>query len=188
MWEETATLIGDPPNIMIGSAAGLSFMDFIINVAPAILIISLIVMVLLILIFRKELVVSDLNKRRILSIDEKKMIQNPVLMKKSLTVLGAVVAGFLIHGLLETEPSVIALVGACVLILWSDEDLEELLKKVEWDTILFFIGLFIMVGVLEYAGIITSMADWMISLTEGDLMKTSTVLLFASGIFSGILR
>ena len=187
MWEETATLIGDPPNIMIGSAAGLSFMDFIINLAPAILIISLIIMGLLVLIFRKDLVVSDLNKRRILSMDEKKMIQNPQLMMKSLVVLGCVVAGFLIHGMLETEPSVIALAGACVLVLWSEEDLEELLKKVEWDTILFFIGLFIMVGVLEYAGVITAMADWMISLTDGDLMKTSTVLLFTSGIFSGIL-
>ncbi len=183
----TATLIGDPPNIMIGSAAGLSFMDFIVNVAPAILVISLIVMFLMVFIFRKQMVVSDLNKQRILSMDESKMIHNPELMKKSLTILGLVILGFLLHGFLETEPSVIALAGACLLILWADEDLEDLLKKVEWDTILFFIGLFIMVGVLEYAGVIESMADKMIEFTQGDLMKTSAALLFVSGIFSGIL-
>lgn len=158
----TATLIGDPPNIMIGSAAQLSFFDFLVNVAPVILIISAVTMTLLILLFRKDLKVSEINKKRILSMDEKKMIHNPVLMKKSLVVLSAVVAGFLLHGFLKTEPSVIALAGACVLILWSEEDLEELVKKVEWDTILFFIGLFIMVGVLEYAGIIGKMADWII--------------------------
>ncbi len=183
----TATLIGDPPNIMIGSAAGLSFMDFIVNVAPAILIISLVTMFLMVFIFRKQLVVTDLNKKRILSMDESRMINNPELMKKSLTILGLVILGFLMHGFLETEPSVIALAGACLLILWADEDLESLLKKVEWDTILFFVGLFIMVGVLEYAGVIESMADKMMEMTEGDLMKTSTALLFASGIFSGIL-
>lgn len=183
----TATLIGDPPNIMIGSAAGLSFADFLFNLAPAILIIAGVTMVLMVFLFRKELAVSELNRKRILALDEKNMIRNPGLMKKSLTVLGLVIAGFLVHGVLGTEPSVIALAGACVLILWADEDLEELLKKVEWDTILFFIGLFIMVGVLEYAGIISCMADKMMALTAGDPRKTGTVLLFASGIFSGIL-
>ena len=183
----TATLIGDPPNIMIGSAAGLSFMDFIINVAPVILIISVVIMAIMVFIFRKQLVVSELNQKKILSMDEKQMIHNPKLMKKSLTVLGLVIVGFLIHGMLETEPSVIALAGACALVLWSEEDLEHLLKKVEWDTILFFIGLFIMVGVLEYAGVISAMADKMIAITEGDLKRTSGTLLFASGIFSGIL-
>jgi len=183
----TATLIGDPPNIMIGSAAGLSFMDFIVNVAPAIVLISVVTMFLMIIIFRKKLVVSEISRNRILSMDEKKMIVNPRLMKKSLTVLAMVILGFLFHGLIETEPSVIALVGACVLVLWADEDLETLLKKVEWDTILFFIGLFIMVGVLEYAGVIQAMADKMLELTQGDLKKTSSALLFTSGIFSGIL-
>ena len=183
----TATLIGDPPNIMIGSAAGLSFMDFIANLAPVILIISVITMFLLILIFRKDLKVSEINKRRILAMDERKMIRNPALLKKSLTVLSGVILGFLVHGFIGTEPSVIALAGACILILWAEEDLEDLLKKVEWDTILFFVGLFIMVGVLEYAGVIERMADGIVSLTQGEFRKTSTVLLYAAGIFSGIL-
>ncbi len=183
----TATLIGDPPNIMIGSAAGLSFMDFIVNLAPIILFISVVIMGLLILIFKKNLVVSDMNRRRILAMDEKLMITNPVLMKKSLTVLGAVILGFLLHGLMETEPSVIALAGASLLVLWSKEDLDEILKEVEWDTILFFVGLFIMVGVLDYVGVIDRLADTLKELTQGDLKKTSTALLFTSGIFSGIL-
>jgi Na+/H+ antiporter NhaD/arsenite permease-like protein len=149
----TATLIGDPPNIMIGSAAGLSFMDFLVNLAPAILVISVITMGILILLFKKQLVVSELNKKRIMAMDEKMMISNPVLMKKSLIVIGLVVTGFLLNGILETEPSVIALAGAFFLVLWTKEDLEDVLKKVEWDTILFFVGLFIMVGVLQFTGV-----------------------------------
>lgn len=183
----TATLIGDPPNIMIGSAAGLSFMDFLVNLAPAILVISVITMGILILLFKKQLVVSDLNKKRIMAMDEKMMISNPVLMKKSLIVIGAVVIGFLLNGMLETEPSVFALAGAFFLVLWTKEELEDVLKKVEWDTILFFVGLFIMVGVLQFTGVIDKLAALMTEMTKGDLQKTSTVLLFGSGILSGIL-
>ncbi|NBK21602.1 MAG: hypothetical protein EOM68_06215 [Spirochaetia bacterium] len=183
----TATLIGDPPNIMIGSAAGLNFMDFLVNLAPAILLISVINMGILILVFRKGLVVSDLNKKRIMAMDEKRMISNPILMRKSLIVIGLVITGFLLNGILESEPSVIALAGAFVLVLWTKGDLEEILKKVEWDTILFFIGLFIMVGVLQFTGVIDKLAALMTSMTQGDLKKTSTVLLFGSGILSGIL-
>ena len=183
----TATLIGDPPNIMIGSAAGLSFMDFLVNLAPAILVISVITMGILILLFKKQLVVSDLNRKRIMAMDEKMMISNPVLMKKSLIVIGAVVIGFLLNGMLETEPSVFALAGAFFLVLWTKEELEDVLKKVEWDTILFFVGLFIMVGVLQFTGVIDKLAALMTDMTKGDLQKTSTMLLFGSGILSGIL-
>ena len=183
----TATLIGDPPNIMIGSAAGLNFMDFLVNIAPAILIISIVNMSILILVFRKNLIVSDLNKKRIMSMDEKRMISNPILMKKSLIVIGVVIAGFLLNGILETEPSVIALAGAFTLVLWTRGDLEEILKKVEWDTILFFIGLFIMVGVLQFTGVIDKLAGLMTEMTKGDLRKTSTALLFGSGLLSGVL-
>jgi Na+/H+ antiporter NhaD/arsenite permease-like protein len=183
----TATLIGDPPNIMIGSAAKLTFTDFLFNLAPVVVIISAVTIVILLIIFHSSLTVSEENKRRILMMDEKKMIHNRPLMIKSLTVLGGVVLGFLLHGLLETEPSVIALIGACILIIWADSDIDELLRHVEWDTILFFIGLFIMVGVLEYAGIIESLADWMIKLTQGHMRETSALLLSFAGIFSGIL-
>ncbi len=183
----TATLIGDPPNIMIGSAAGLNFMDFLVNIAPAILIISIVNMSILILVFRKNLIVSDLNKKRIMSMDEKRMISNPILMKKSLIVIGVVIAGFLLNGILETEPSVIALAGAFTLVLWTRGDLEEILKKVEWDTILFFIGLFIMVGVLQFTGVIDKLAGLMTEMTKGDLRKTSIALLFGSGLLSGVL-
>lgn len=183
----TATLIGDPPNIMIGSAAGLNFMDFLMNLAPAILIISLVNMGILILVFKKRLVVTELNKKRIMAMDEKRMISDPILMRKSLIVIVAVITGFLLNGILETEPSVIALAGAFVLVLWTKGDLEEILKKVEWDTILFFIGLFIMVGVLQFTGVIDKLALLMTNMTNGDLKKTSTALLFGSGILSGIL-
>lgn len=183
----TATLIGDPPNIMIGSAAGLSFADFLINLAPAVLVISFVTMGILILLFRRQLVVSDLNKKRIMAMDEKMMISNPVLMRKSLSIIGLVVLGFILNGVLEIEPSVIALAGAFLLVLWTKENLEEVLKKVEWDTILFFVGLFMMVGVLQFTGVIDKLANMMTGMTKGNLGKTSTVLLFGSGILSGIL-
>jgi len=89
--------------------------------------------------------------------------------------------------MLETEPSVFALAGAFFLVLWTKEELEDVLKKVEWDTILFFVGLFIMVGVLQFTGVIDKLAALMTEMTKGDLQKTSTVLLFGSGILSGIL-
>ncbi len=184
----TATLIGDPPNIMIGSAAGLSFLDFLVNLAPVILIISLIIIGILLLIFRKDLVVSEMNKKRILSMDERMMITNPVLMKKSLIILGSVILGFLLHGLVGTEPSVIALIGASILVLWTREDLEGILEKLEWDTILFFVGLFIMVGVLDYVGVISRMAELLQEFTRGNLQRTSAAMLFTSGIFSSILN
>ncbi|MBN2628062.1 MAG: ArsB/NhaD family transporter [Spirochaetales bacterium] len=183
----TATLIGDPPNIMIGSAAKLSFMDFAANLTPVVLIISVVTVAILLFVFRKSLVITQENKERILKMDESKMIHNKTLMIKSLVVLGGVLLGFLLHGIMETEPSVIAVIGACALIIWTNEDMEKLLQKVEWDTILFFLGLFIMVGVLEYAGIIDALADWMIRLTGGQMKTTSSLLLYFSGIFSGIL-
>ena len=183
----TATLIGDPPNIMIGSAAGLSFADFLVNLAPVIMIISFVTMGILILLFKKQLIVSDFNKKRIMSMDEKRMISNPILMRKSLTIIGLVILGFILNGILDIEPSVIALAGAFLLVLWSNENLEEVLKKVEWDTILFFIGLFMMVGVLQFTGVIEKIANIMTGMTNGNLEKTSSVLLFGSGILSGIL-
>ena len=145
----TATLIGDPPNIMIGSAAGLSFVDFIVNLTPVILVILAIFCGMVFLFFRKQLQVSNERKARIMSFDESKAIEDRSLLVKSLAVLGLVVLAFLLHGALDLEPSTIALAGAVVLLVISGEkEIDHIFAEIEWSTIFFFIGLFMIVGTL----------------------------------------
>ncbi|RKY53077.1 MAG: hypothetical protein DRP93_07120, partial [Candidatus Neomarinimicrobiota bacterium] len=183
----TATLIGDPPNIMIGSAAGLSFMDFIINVAPLILIEMSIIALLLFLIFRNKMKVSNQDQARIMALDERKLIKNPKLLKKSLFVMGGVIIGFVIHGFVDLEAATIALSGASLLILMGGIDPDEIFKKVEWSSIFFFIGLFIMVGGLVETGLIGLLSNKMLTITNGDIFKTAKVMIWFSGIFSAII-
>jgi Na+/H+ antiporter NhaD/arsenite permease-like protein len=183
----TATLIGDPPNIMIGSAAGLSFMDFIINVAPLILIEMPIIALLMFLIFRKKMKVSNQDQARIMALDEKRLIKNPKLLKKSIFVLLGVIIGFVIHGFVDLEAATIALTGASLLIIMGSIDPDEIFKKVEWSSIFFFIGLFIMVGGLVETGVIGLLSNKMLTVTQGDVFKTAKVMIWFSGVFSAIV-
>ena len=183
----TATLIGDPPNIMIGSAAGLSFMDFLLELAPLISLQIVIFIGIFILIFRKKLIVSAMDRAKIMDMDESRLIKNKSLLIKSLIVLGSVILGFMLHGLLEVEASIIALVGASILIIWTKSDTDQALKKVEWSTLMFFIGLFMMVGGLVHTGAIGKLADLIMKETGGDIKATSGAILWFSGIASGIL-
>ncbi|MDA3901346.1 MAG: ArsB/NhaD family transporter [Spirochaetes bacterium] len=183
----TATLIGDPPNIMIGSAASLTFLDFLQNLAPIIIIQLFVLVFFFVLIFRKKLIVEESAKKRLMAMSEKKLIRDKPLLIKSLIVLGLVICGFMFHGLLHVEASAVALLGASVLILWTKTDADELITHVEWTTILFFIGLFIMVGALDYTGVIKKIAQYILVKTGGDIKYTSITLLFFTGITSGIL-
>ncbi len=183
----TATLIGDPPNIMIGSAAGLSFVDFLSNLAPLIIIQILIFIVIFILIFRKKLRVSNIARARIMDIDEKKLIKNKNILRKSLIVMSGVIIAFLFHEILEIEASIIALCGAAILTIWTRTDVENVLKTVEWATILFFIFLFMIVGGLVYTGLVKDIADGIIKHTAGNIKLTCGYILWFTGIASGIL-
>jgi Na+/H+ antiporter NhaD/arsenite permease-like protein len=183
----TATLIGDPPNIMIGSAAHLSFMDFIINIAPVILIEMIAIAFFLFLIFRKKMVVTNQNKARIMAFDDKRMIKNPKLLKKSMIVMAGVIVGFGIHGFVDLEAATIALTGSSILIILGAIDPDEIFKKVEWSSIFFFIGLFIMVGGLVETGIINHLSQGMLNITQGNIGVTSKVMIWFSGIFSAIV-
>jgi Na+/H+ antiporter NhaD/arsenite permease-like protein len=183
----TATLIGDPPNIMIGSAANLSFFDFIVNVAFIIAIMLVVLSVIFALFFRKKFEVTAINRARVMEIKESKLIKDPVLLRKSLIVLSLVITGFLLHGWLHVEASIIAMIGATSLAIWSKLEVEPLFHKVEWGTILFFVGLFVLVGGLEYAGVIDFMAKRLIYFSHGDLKLTSQILLWSSGILSGFI-
>lgn len=184
----TATMIGDPPNIMIGSAAGLGFMDFIVNLTPVILVILLVFCGLVVLFFKKQLQVSNERKARIMNFDETKAIEDPRLLVKSLAVIGFVVLGFLLHGELGLEASTIALSGAVVLIIISGKkELEHLFAELEWTTIFFFIGLFMLVGGLVEVGVMAKASAWLIGATAGHLRLTQFVVLWFSGILSAIV-
>jgi Na+/H+ antiporter NhaD/arsenite permease-like protein len=184
----TATLIGDPPNIMIGSAAGLSFNDFLVNLTPAILLCLVGFSLMAWLLFRRQLKVPASRKARIMTLDAGQAIQNRPLLAKSLAVLAAIIAGFVLHDTLHVQASVVALTGAAVLMLISDRhEVDAVLREVEWGTIVFFIGLFIMVGGLVKLGLIAAVSRWLIGLTGGHIATTGTVVLWASGVLSAFV-
>lgn len=185
----TATLIGDPPNIMIGSAAHLSFSDFLVNLGPVILIMLAVFTIIIYFFWGRKMNVSNERKARIMDFDENKSLQNKPLLIKSLFVLGAVVIGFLLHSTIGLEAGTVALVGASALmILAGGDEVEKFFHEVEWTTIFFFIGLFIMVGTLEELGIIDMMAKGVLTFTGGDIKKTTIILLWGSGVLSTVVN
>lgn len=181
----TATLIGDPPNIIIGSAAGFSFMDFIFELTPVIAVVLLVVLGFLALIFKKDLVTTEEKMKKVAEIDNSKTITDKKHMIRSITVLGLVILGFMLHDIIHVETCVVAMVGASILLLF--EKPTEILKEVEWNTIFFFIGLFIIIGGLEASGGIKLMAEWLLKITNGSQEATAMVILWGSGIISGII-
>ncbi|SCM81310.1 conserved membrane hypothetical protein [uncultured Sporomusa sp.] len=183
----TATLIGDPPNIMIGSAAGLDFNSFIINLAPISIIVLAVTIALLLLIYRKDLHIDEKNREAILQLDCKEEIKDWQLLRKSLAVLALTIVAFVLHGYLQLESATIALSGAVLLMLVSRAAPEEVLTEVEWPTIFFFVGLFVLVGGLKATGVIGELAQWSLSVTKGDLLQTSVLVLWVSAIASAFI-
>ncbi len=181
----TTTLIGDPPNIIIGSAAGFSFMDFIKELTVICFIIMAAVLVFLYICYRKQLQTTQEKMASISQIDNSKTITDYQLLKRSMIILALVIIGFLTHDITHIATCVIAFIGASILLLF--ENPEEAFKEVEWNTIFFFIGLFIIIGGLEASGGIKLMADWLLKVTAGSQKITSFVILWASGILSGII-
>lgn len=182
----TATLIGDPPNIIIGSAAGFSFIDFVKELTGIVFLILLVSISVLMFIFRKELKTSSEKMQNIEKIDNSKTITDKKLMIRSITILMLVIAGFLLHGVIHLQASVVAMTGAAFLLLFEKPE-KEILHKVEWNTIFFFIGLFIIIGGLEASGGIALIAKWLLDITQGSQEATAMVILWASGIISGII-
>ncbi|MEW6447869.1 MAG: ArsB/NhaD family transporter [Bacillota bacterium] len=183
----TATLIGDPPNIMIGSAAGLGFMDFVINLTPVIVLIHVTTVFILQLIYRKELRLPDEHRNGILEFDARAELKNPSLLRKCITVLGLVIVGFLLHQYLHLESSVIALSGAALLLVITRTDPEEPLSFVEWPVIFFFAGLFIIVGALEAVGIIGALARLSLEATGGQTILSGMLVMWISALASSFV-
>jgi Na+/H+ antiporter NhaD/arsenite permease-like protein len=180
-----STLIGDPPNILIGSAARIDFITFAANMTPPIIVALLLFMPASYFIFRKDLVVEEGSRPHVTSLEN--LITDPVLLRKSLIVLAGVLVGFVFQGVLHLEPATIALAGATVLMLWSRQEPHHVLQHVEWATLLFFVGLFIAVEALVKVGIIEQIANQVFQLTRGNLPLTSMLILWLSAIASGIV-
>lgn len=183
----TATLIGDPPNIMIGSAAHLSFMDFLDNTGFALLFILVVLILLMKIVYEKKIELGTVDTGAIEKLDPSKSITNRALMKKGIIVLICVIVGFMFHDKLGIESSVIALTAAAVMLIIGREDVNEAIQDVEWTTILFFMSLFVVVGGLTETGIIKELASKIINATDGHPMVTMLVLLWASALLSSIL-
>ena len=181
----TATLIGDPPNIIIGSAAGLSFMDFVNELTPVIAVIFLAVVGIMVLFFKKYLVTTQEKMEAVANLDNSSTITDFPLMIRSAIVLVLVILGFVLHDITHIETCVTAMLGASVLLLF--EKPTKIIKDVEWNTIFFFIGLFIIIGGMEASGAIALMAKWILNVTQGSLEATAMIILWASGFISGVI-
>src|SRR5215207_557463 len=181
-----ATLIGDPPNILIGSAASLSFTDFVVNLTPVVLLALPLVLGFFYVAFRRELRAGKDAEEAIGKLNARGAIRDRVLLRKSLIVLGAVIIGFFLHGVLHLEAATIALFGAAALMLYAKTDVEEVLREVEWPTLLFFVGLFVLVGGLEVTGFVGRIAE-LLTAFEGPRGLTAMLILWGSAIASGIV-
>ena len=183
----TATLIGDPPNIMIGSAANFRFIDFILVDAPIVIIIMAIIILLFRFVYGRKLSVTDEAKAEILELNENSAIKDRVLFKKSVIMIFIVVFAFMFHGALGLESCEIALAAGIIMILLGRANFEEAVHNVEWPTLLFFIGLFVVVGAMEATGVISMFANIIMNLTGDHLILTMLLILWVSALLSAIL-
>lgn len=183
----TATLIGDPPNIMIGSATGLGFNDFIINLIIPILAISVITNLILYWLYRKDMKISPDQKQLIMALDESSFLIDIPLMKKCIAILCLTILGFVLHQLLHLNSATVAMAGAAILLLIGKLEPEDVFKEIEWNTIFFFVGLFILVGGLEVTGIINMVAQWAMTVTHGNVIMMHVLILWLSAIGSAFV-
>ena len=175
-----ATLIGDPPNIIIASRAGLTFNDFLIHMMPIVAVIFAIFVLFTRLLFRKDFRHSPEHATAVMALQERRAITDGPLLVRCLVVLGLIIVGFTLHGALHVEPSIIALIGALVMVLVSRVDIADTLEEVEWPTLVFFMGLFVVVGGLVHTGVIDGIGRWAVSVVGADYYAAATALLFGS--------
>ncbi len=183
----TATLVGDPPNIIIASRGGLSFNDFLNHLAPLIIVLLVVFIGLCRVMFRKAFHYDPERAAEIMTLDEREAIADRRLLWQSLTVLALVVVAFVLHPVLHYEPSVVAILGAGILVAATRVTTEEAISEVEWPTLVFFAGLFVMVGALVETGVIEQISQAAVNATEGRLGMTTMLLLWGSAGISAIV-
>ena len=184
----TATLIGDPPNIMIGSKAGLSFADFVVTTGPAVILIMIVICALFYVVYGRRMVVAPERMAAVMELDEKRAVQDGMLMKKSLVMIALIVLGFVCdmrHG--SKTAAVVALAAASIMLLIGRQDIEEIVLGVEWSTILFFTGLFVIVGGMVKCGVISALGNALVSVTGGNVTLLMILILWGSAVFSSVL-
>ena len=183
----TATLIGDPPNIMIGSQAGLSFMDFVANTGVAVVFIMAALCLCFYFMFGRKLLVAPEKMAAVMQLDENKSIKDHALLVKSVVMIVLVVIGFVFHSTIGLDSCVIALASATIMMLIGKQEIEEVILGVEWSTILFFTGLFVVVGGMQQTGIITLLGNALVNVTGGNAMLLMLLILWGSALFSSVL-
>ncbi len=183
----TATLIGDPPNIMIGSAAGYGFADFIMVDAPAVIVILAVVCAVFYFLYGRKLSAPASEISAVLALDPVDYVKDHRLLRVSVVMICLVVVGFMGHGALGWESSVIALAAAALILLVSRADIDTALAQVEWTTLVFFAGLFVIVGAMTATGVIDMLAAWLVGVTGGNVFLTMLVLVFGSALVSSFL-
>jgi Na+/H+ antiporter NhaD/arsenite permease-like protein len=183
----TATLIGDPPNILIAGATELSFSEFAVNLAPISALAFAVVTGMLYLVFRKRLRIAPEARDRVMELEARRSIEDVAELKRTLPVLVITILAFFVHGALGVEPATVALTGATVMLLLTRQSVEEALRGIEWPTLFFFVGLFVMVGALEETGAIKEVADAIADVTNGDRTAELMGILWASALGSGVV-
>ncbi len=183
----TATLIGDPPNMLIGATCGISFNQFILNMTPVIIIISAVILGLVIFVMRKTLVTEKQAMEAVMMTDSTRAILDPKCLRSSLIVFVLVLIGFFTGSITHIEPGLIAICGALLMSLICRVSLAHMLEKVEWTTIMFFCGLFMLIGALELNGVFSKLGASMVQLTQGNFTLTVMIILWGSAILSAIV-
>ncbi len=183
----TATLVGDPPNIIIASRAGLTYTDFLVHLAPIVVLLLIVLIGLCRVMFRSAFTYDPQRVAQVMALNEREAIRDRRLLTVSLVVLAVVTAAFVLHSVLHLEPSIVALVGGLALLALSRLDAEDVARDVEWPTLVFFAGLFVMVGALVNTGAIGHLADVAADAAEGRLAAASVGLLWGSAVLSGLV-
>ncbi|MEM9336774.1 MAG: ArsB/NhaD family transporter [Patescibacteria group bacterium] len=185
----TGTLVGDPPNIMIGSAASFSFNDFLVHTLPVVLVTWIFTLIFFRFLFRKDLAKEPQNVERLMQMNEKDAIEDPKTLKKLLVVFAIVIMLFFLHSALHLDAAMVALIGAALALIWiaPQHDPQKTIEKCELSVLLFFASLFVIVGGLEHAGLLEHVAELLTAGAEDNLLMTAIIILWASAILSAIV-
>jgi Na+/H+ antiporter NhaD/arsenite permease-like protein len=186
----TATLIGDPPNIMIGQAVDhLEFNDFLAHLAPVVVVIYIVILTGFTFYYRDKLRVTARNRNKLMQVDPVGYLKKGPVLVKSVSILSLTIAGFLLHPIFHIDLTTVAMAGALLLVLmtYKEQEVEHIFQSVEWVTLFFFIGLFMLVGGLKEVGLIDEMARGMLYFTAGDLPTMALFILWGSGLLSGFI-
>jgi len=182
----TATLVGDPPNILIGSKGDLSFNDFLVNLSPVVILCALVVFAGILLLLHGSLKTTPALRERIMKAEPSKAILDPRRLQRGLIVFFMILLGFSASRWLQVQPGIIAIAGAFAMIVVTRSNLRNAMEKVEWETILFLVGLFMLVGALEYNGLFERIARTLFGLTQGRLFATAMIVMWVSAVLSAL--